>query len=362
MTFGSFSGRIISMLNEYNKNRRIFPIPYVPKSTSAIGLPPAEVKGTTGGKGPGQDGWESVNGVVEGPVQAIDAMENEGGSQQGRWPDGGINKPTRVRDALSRDLALAALGSSNVIYPREDDQPAKADKKIHNFCLNEDFENTSIDKPEDDENDWGGIEDIAEALHALDQEALDKIDRDEIGTESGVKYGPGNYPEEVRDDEYYTQKRAETQAFYDSIFEADKEPFEWIIPDLVAVGPHPIFGSQKTDLSFLAKAGIKAIVSVFDKPLDKKYRTGFQYLFIPTTEGFASDLEAVCRFIDAQDGRPVFIHGLKTSRAATALAAYFAYKGWLTPVEAIEYVRHRYDKTAITTAQEDAILLLAHKL
>lgn len=441
--------------NEHDKNKRIFPIPYVKPKSAPIALPPAD-NGTTGGKGSRQDGWESVDGVVEGPVQAVIAIgtkvksklgnlgyigtvksfvspfytvewnkgnnctglmqmlrkelvvidENEGvaasitkaehlrlvprrlePTTRIAWPEGGIAIPsktdilavgTRVkclanslgqvgtvrgydgglwyrvewdndifRSMKRKELEVVPpMVSSNLIYPREDDKPAQPTKKIHSFGLNDDFENTSIDTDVDpvDHNNWGGIEELTDALDATAQA---------IETEAMIPYGPGNYPSE---EDY------RTEGFYNTFFnDKEKQPFTWVMPNYLAAGPHPILTSHLDDLSQFKKAGFKAIVTVFDKPLDKKYRDGFQYLFVPTPEGESCDLEQICKFIDIQQmlGHPVFIHSLAGSgRAATVLAAYFMHKNYTNGAEeALGYIREHYHKDAVETTQQEEALL-----
>lgn len=371
------------MHNEFEKNKRIFPEPCLITKVTPIPLPPADDKklgynghvvsctcnlcvtakaaSVTGGKGPGQDGWESVDGVDEGPVQAnkydkvlqtaLDAMNAEG--PQGRWPDGGINSPTRAKKP-QLSLIQIADKSSFLVYPREDDKPADPSQKIHSQSLSQDFQRTSIDKlaqlvedvAEDDENDWGGLGGVIDrALEAgLNQMGVD--------TEE-IKYGPGNYP-----DDNNTSYR--TPEFFHNIFAKEQSPFRWVVPGVLAIGPHPIFSSHLDDLSVLRKAGIKAIITAFNKQLEPKYLKGFHYFFAPTPDGYSNDLNIVCKYIETQEklGNPVFVHSFHgNGRAATIAAAYLVHKGWLTGEEAIEWVRQHFDESAIaTTAQEDAVL------
>ena len=321
------------MHNEYDKNKRIYPIPCIalPKSTP-IALPPADT-GTIGGKGPVKDGWESLDGEDAGPVQAINSMENEGPVHQlklqlvkagtrkvPRWPDSGIAMPSP-----SEPIDFS-LGATKIVFPREDDKSPQTAKKIHSFGLTEDFEGPSDD---DDQNDFGG---------------LGSIENED------TKYGPGNYPDDNRSTKYYHNLIANA-----------RPQFVWLIPGVLAVGPHPILTSHQSDLSVLKDAGFKSIITVFDKPLDKKYRKGFHYIFVPATEGASGELPLICSFIDIQEdlGNPVFIHSLNgEGRAATAAAAYIVHKGWLNAEQAIAWVRQNYNQSAMTTDQEDAVIEL----
>lgn len=132
----------------------------------------------------------------------------------------------------------------------------------------------------------------------------------------------------------------------------------WLVPGIIAAGPHPILMADQEDLSEFKKAGFKAIVTSFEKPLEARVRKGFEYYFTKTAQGFSSDLMSVCKFISGQEeiGNPVFVHSLNgLGRAATILAAYLVYMQYLTGKEAIGYVRQHYHRSAITNAQESAI-------
>lgn len=385
------------MHNEFQKNKRIYPVPHAVNTSAPIALPPAD-KGITGGKGSGQDGWESLDGVVVGPVQAND-MDNEGPVQQTkqyisraeatrkvprRWPDSGIAMPAAPKKAdfeaaFARGLASIKQATKEVaqdvksaIYPREDAEPAPRDKKIHQFGLDEnieeDFVRTSIDN--EDMNDWAGLANIsdaddgsqfAEAMLALNSgeyvdEGDDDLDRDAIGSTST----------DAEDDKYVTVYPTEndyrSEGFYNSLFASKSKAFKWILPGYLAAGPHPIYTSHLEDLSELKQAGIKSIVTLFDKPLDAKYLEMFSnHLFVPTVEGFSCDLQRICKFIATQEtlGNPVFIHSLHgRGRVGTALAAYFMHKKFLNGAEeAMMYVKQNYHAEAVETVyQEDALL------
>lgn len=375
----------MSFLNSHEVNKQVYLTLFGTKST-----PPLKVD-NTGGKGPGQDGWESLDDVAEGSVQAskLEAatrreqerrhaadMENEGPIQRTkryiadaeaarttrRWPDSGVaipSKPSKpdyeaaFKKGMDAVAKLQAEASSNVIYPREDGETVQPIKRIHEVSLSDDFERSSID---DDQNDWGGLTDLRQTLTDLgvinDDE---KINRDEIGPKAN-KYGPGNYPTDLAEGKSYR-----SQGFYESIF-ADKapKPFSWLIPNYIAAGPHPIATSHLDDFSVLKKAGFKAIVSVHEHPLNAKHLDGFQYLHVPTNEGFSGDLAKICKFIEHQMlmNNPVFIHSFQgKGRAATVLAAYLIHTNWVAGAnEAIKYIRQYYDKDAIETAYQEAAL------
>lgn len=182
----------------------------------------------------------------------------------------------------------------------------------------------------DDQNDWGGI---------INQ--LKKHNQNE-------------------DDEKELRKIRE------EVFGPLKDKFMWIIPDIIAAGEHPIYNSSAQSLDFLREKGIGAIVSVCENRIESKYLNGFEYIYIPTIQGYSVELLNICKFIvdmEEQD-KPVFVHSINGhGRAGTVIAAYFIYKGYLTADEAIAHVRNNYHKDAVeTTEQENEIYRFAMSL
>lgn len=306
------------MLNEYDKNKRVYPV--MPKSASST-----SVDSGTIGKDPVKDGWESLDSKAEEPVQAkgsIQQVHEKVVAASKSWPDGGINRSSWLRPS---DVG------------EDDEVPGNQNQKIHSVSLSNDL------------NDWGGIDAVLSQVDDTDAEDLDNI-RTIIGLPAFPKIGPGNYPED-RPPEFFHNLSAERELKY-----------IWLVPGILAAGAHPILTSHLDDLSAFKKAGFKAIISVFDKPLDPKYLKGFHYHFAPTIQGFIGNLTAICQFIDAQESlnNPVFVHSLDgNGRAAAVLAAYLVHMNYLTAEEAIGYVRQHYSKSAITTAQENEILKFA---
>lgn len=160
--------------------------------------------------------------------------------------------------------------------------------------------------------------------------------------------------------------KEDIEAYYYYLFGDEHPKLKWLIPGVIAGGGHPLYYSFEDDLDYLRKEGIKAIVSAFDAPLEKKYLDDIEYLFVPTIDGYSSHLLETCEFIEKMEviGKPVFVscfagHG----RTGTILAAYLIYKNYLTADEAIEYVRTNYSSMAIeTTYQEDDLHRMALRL
>ncbi len=182
----------------------------------------------------------------------------------------------------------------------------------------------------DDENDFGGLPKITTEINA--KKALDRW-------EASLSNKDAKY--------------------FSSVFSTDIEKFKWVVPGVLAGGPHPFYFAFENNLTAYKEAGFKAIVSVYDEPLEISKVSGFQYYFLPTEDGKICSLEATCKFIDAMEkiNKPVFVHSFAgNERTGTILAAYFMYKNWLTADEAISHVRLSYNKYAIgTTEQEDAL-------
>lgn len=173
---------------------------------------------------------------------------------------------------------------------------------------------------EDDENDYGGL----------------------------GKYGPGHYPDDVEVKVDVIANKGKP------VFVESNEDFAWLIPGIIAGGRHPIHNQFINKLSDFG-----AIVTLTESSLEEKDHKGFNYLFVPTVDGYTTDLLKICDFIETQEenNKATFIHCLDgNGRTGTMLAAYLIYKGYLTVDEAIEYIHQNYSADAIKTKyQEDEL-------
>lgn len=162
-----------------------------------------------------------------------------------------------------------------------------------------------------------------------------------------------------------TDNSYRSESYYNNLFGGHKEKndsgFTWIIPGVIAGGRHPFHHSlsQENDLEYLREEGFGAIVSAVERPINKDYLNGFEYLFVYTPDGYSNNLLEICKFIKTMEDKdiPVFIHCLEGyGRTGTIIAAYLIYSNMLTVDEAIEYVRTSYHSAAIETSIQEAEL------
>jgi protein tyrosine phosphatase len=160
------------------------------------------------------------------------------------------------------------------------------------------------------------------------------------------------------------QQEYKTAEFYRKLGEKGEPDFKWLIDNVVAGSAHPFYCLKKDNLDYLRKAGFKAILTVFEEPLQKHHIEGFEYKFIPTVDGRSPELIEACDFIQKMYAKkyPVLVHcfhGL--GRTGTVLAAYLLYNTYnhMNGEEAIEFVRDTYDPNAIETQWQTKAI---HKL
>ncbi|HJZ85920.1 MAG TPA: dual specificity protein phosphatase family protein [Polyangia bacterium] len=140
--------------------------------------------------------------------------------------------------------------------------------------------------------------------------------------------------------------------------------FAWLLPGVVAGGPHPDrLGGLQALLGYLRRARIGAILSVFEEPLDtgELERLRIRYLWQPTPNFTPPpDLGAACAFIDQarEAGAATLVHcWMGWGRTGTVLAAYLLHRGLCeTALEAVTRVREDYNPNAVESPSQMAAL------
>ena len=133
-------------------------------------------------------------------------------------------------------------------------------------------------------------------------------------------------------------------------------PFRWLVPDVIAGGPHP----DRADHLELADlhGTFDAVLTVFETPVDKRLLEpwGPSYLWLRTFDGEPPDLARSIAFIDEAHARGVatFVHcWAGIGRTGTVLAAWLIHSGaCVTAVEARDRVRRDYHEAAMETPQQ----------
>jgi atypical dual specificity phosphatase len=134
----------------------------------------------------------------------------------------------------------------------------------------------------------------------------------------------------------------------------------WLLDGVLGGGRHPDpYGDRRelaASLDDLRAAGVTAIVSVCETPLELPDESGFDYLHCPTEDGAPpTDLDGICRFIAAREASAsgTYVHcWAGIGRTGTVLAAYLMYSRGLTSTEAITRVRAEYHPSAVETRRQ----------
>ena len=137
--------------------------------------------------------------------------------------------------------------------------------------------------------------------------------------------------------------------------------FSWVIPDRLA-GFGVLEMPTSRDMEALRAAGVGALVSLTEKPLDAKLMldAGLQHLHLPVPDMQAPSLGEIRKFIEfvdqaSQSGLATGVHcraGL--GRTGTMIACYLVHEGhpW---AEALAQVRVHRPGSVETESQEHAV-------
>lgn len=142
------------------------------------------------------------------------------------------------------------------------------------------------------------------------------------------------------------------------------EFFRWLVPGLLAGGPHPDPwaepGQLERALAEFRAHRIGIVISLCETPLRLPEGADLDYFHAPTPDGEAPEnLEALCHLVDAakQRGVGAFVHcQAGHGRTGTALAAYLIWAEGHRAWEAVDLVRARYSPRAVETPAQLAAL------
>ena len=144
--------------------------------------------------------------------------------------------------------------------------------------------------------------------------------------------------------------------------------FGWVIDGkLAGMGrPGSPFSDLGDDLDLLREAGISAIVSLTEEPLDHEIlrKSGFEYSHIPIWDMTAPTQDDVHQFVlfvsqNLDAGKGVSVHcAMGLGRTGTMLASYLVYMG-IDAQDAIRQVRSRRPGSIETRDQIEAIVTYA---
>lgn len=143
--------------------------------------------------------------------------------------------------------------------------------------------------------------------------------------------------------------------------------FSWLEGGKVAGSAQPGLRSEvEEDLRFIRAVGLKAIISLTEKPLPPEALNAldFSYLHLPVEDFTPPSLAQIregLAFIKAQnsEAHPVLVHcGAGMGRTGTLLACYLVSQGKL-PQEALDEVRQLRPGSVETVEQEQLVFQLA---
>jgi atypical dual specificity phosphatase len=147
--------------------------------------------------------------------------------------------------------------------------------------------------------------------------------------------------------------------------------FGWVIEGKLAGMSRPgsPFSDLGEDLDLLGEAGVSAIVSLTEEPLDREIlrESGFAYRHIPIWDMSAPTQDDIRQFVlfvseHLNAGKGVSVHcAMGLGRTGTMLANYLVYIG-MDAQDAIREVRSRRPGSIETRDQAEAVMTYANGL
>jgi atypical dual specificity phosphatase len=137
--------------------------------------------------------------------------------------------------------------------------------------------------------------------------------------------------------------------------------FSWLVQGKIAGSDMPgRFNPVEKDLEWFAKQGVRAIVTLTEKPLPAKSVRGFEYLHIPVKEMGTPSFEEIMKFVEFAgkmelEGKPLLVHcNAGIGRTGTMLACYLVGNG-LKAEKALDILESRRGYGLFTQGQYSAV-------
>ncbi len=136
--------------------------------------------------------------------------------------------------------------------------------------------------------------------------------------------------------------------------------FSWLIDSALAGSGIP---TSREELDWVRENGIKAIITLTEKPLKREWLSDIDYLHMPTVDGAAPDIQDIDRAVDFIDknlknNKSTMVHcAAGKGRAGTILAAYMIKFNGMGPKNAVQRIRNMRPGSIESSSQEIALSL-----
>lgn len=136
--------------------------------------------------------------------------------------------------------------------------------------------------------------------------------------------------------------------------------FSWLINGALAGSGIP---TSREELDWVRENGIKAIITLTEQPLKREWLSNIDYLFMPTVDRTAPDLQDIDKAVDFIDknlknNKSTMVHcAAGKGRAGTILAAYMIKFNGMGAENAIKRIRNMRRGSIQSSSQEIALSL-----